>query len=206
MDICLMLIKYLIIIILLFSCQQNQAEELEDIYQSIVITYSKIKFYEADFEQENYWKELDITQTSQGKIYFDMDNFLMQYFQPEGQFLLIRNDIVTMYDAASNQAMITKNMDIELRPLNLITDYWEHSSKKLDFAEDDLIKLTFITQNADQISIVLENHLLAELLILDENGNFVLYKFKNEKINKDLPIGIFEIDLPEDANLIDNSN
>lgn len=182
------------------------ADELEDIYENILIKYAKIKFYEADFEQENYWKEIDISQTSYGKVYFDVDNFLMLYEQPENQFLLFQNDDVTIYDSASNQAMISNNMDIELRPVNLISEYWENSEKKLEFVLDNLIKISLTTENNNKISLILADYLLEEILIYDQDDNFVLYKFKNAQINQELPSNIFEIELPEDANLIDNRN
>lgn len=196
--------KTFLILFLIVSISFCWADELADIYDAILIKYSKIKFYEADFEQENYWKNIDVTQSSHGKIYFDVDNFLMKYEQPEGQILLIQNDVVTIYDAASNQAMISNNMDIELRPVNLISEYWENSKKKLEMITDDLIKITLNTEAGDKISLVLQDYLLEEILIYDEDENFVLYKFKNARINEELPSGIFDVELPEDANIIDN--
>lgn len=198
--------KIFLTLLIILSCRFLMADELEDIYENILIKYAKIKFYEADFEQENYWKEIDISQTSYGKVYFDVDNFLMLYEQPENQFLLFQNDDVTIYDSASNQAMISNNMDIELRPVNLISEYWENSEKKLEFVLDNLIKISLTTENNNKISLILADYLLEEILIYDQDDNFVLYKFKNAQINQELPSNIFEIELPEDANLIDNRN
>ncbi|MCF7793525.1 MAG: outer membrane lipoprotein carrier protein LolA [Candidatus Cloacimonetes bacterium] len=196
--------KLFLVLILIASISFCRADELDDIYDAILIKYSKVKFYEAEFEQENYWKSIDVTQSSHGMIYFDVDNFLMKYEQPEGQILFIQNDTVTIYDAATNQAMISNNMNIELRPVNLISEYWESSDKKLNFSENDLTKITLKTEINETITLLLEDHILAELTIHDEDENFVLYKFKNAKINEQLPAGVFDVELPEDANIIDN--
>lgn len=203
MDTCRMY-RFGLILLLLISSSFSRADELDDIYDEILIKYSKIKFYEAEFKQENYWKDMDFSKISWGKIYFDVDHFIMKYDEPEGQFILIRNNEVTLYDAASNQAMISNEMQVELRPVNLISEYWESSTKKLNFAENNLIQITLKTEAKEVITLLLEDYILVELTIHDEDQNFVLYKFKNAMINQELPADIFDLELPEDANIIDN--
>ena len=88
-------------------------EQLEDIHKKISINYSNIKSYEATFQQENFWKELDIIKQSEGKMYYNTDHFLMKYSEPAGQLLLIKKDTVTMYDAASHQALISNDMQTD---------------------------------------------------------------------------------------------
>jgi len=191
---------------LLLTCvfQLLAETKLADIYDSVLIKYATVKYYEADFEQENYWKEMDIMQKSAGRVYFDFDNFLMEYAEPKGQFILVQNDTVTLYDAASNQAIISNNMGIELRPVKLISEYWENSQKQLEYSEGNVVKLLMQT-DAERISLTLENYMLVELLIQDNDDNFVVYKFKNAKINEELPPHIFQKKIPDDANLIDQT-
>ena len=127
-------IKILLAVLLIgssFLLAQNQKDQLNKIYEDIMIKYAKIKFYEADFQQENYWKEMDIVKKSNGKVYFDVDHFIMKYTEPEGQALLIEGNSITIYDAASNQAFISNDIETELRPDKLISDYWSNSEKKL---------------------------------------------------------------------------
>jgi len=178
-------------------------QELENIYQSIVEKYAKIKTYEADFEQENSWKELDKTKKSSGKVYFDNNNFLLKYSDPEGQILLIEDAGITLYDSASKQAIISDRSNAELRPDKLIAEYWNNSIKEIKLNDGNFLILMFTTADGSEIHVGLEDFLVADFRVVDKTGNSVLYVFKNEVINKKLPKNIFKIDLPEDANIID---
>ena len=179
-------------------------EQLEKIYENISIIYSNIKSYEADFTQYNYWKELDVGKQSNGKIYYNTDCFLMKYSEPTGQLLLIKQDTVTMYDAASQQALISNDIQTELRPVKLISEYWDISKKELIESDSINCKIRLITPDSQQIEVNIKNLLITEFSIIDIDKNSVTYKFSNEKINKSLPKDIFEITLPEGTNIIDN--
>ena len=80
---------------------------LENIYEDVIITYSTIYTYEAEFKQENYWAEINIDKISKGKLYYDKENLLMDYSQPDGQKLHINKEFMTMYDPIAGQAMIS---------------------------------------------------------------------------------------------------
>ena len=179
-------------------------EQLETIHANILINYSNIKSYEADLIQRNYWKELDIVKRSEGKIYYNTDNFLMKYSEPAGQLLLIKRDTVTMYDAASHQALISNDMQTELRPVKLISEYWDISKKELIDSDSVSFRITLVTPDSQQIEVKIKDFLITEFTVIDIDNNSVTYNFSNEKINKNLPENIFEITLPEGTNLIDN--
>ena len=179
-------------------------DQIESVYEGILITYSNIKSYEADFQQENFWKELDIIKQSEGKMYYNTDNFLMKYREPAGQLLLIKNDVVTMYDAASHQAFISNDIQTELRPVKLISEYWDVSKKELIESDSISFRINLITPDSQQIKVNIKNFLITEFTIIDVDDNSVTYKFSNEKINKNFPENIFEITLPEGTNIIDN--
>ena len=179
-------------------------EQLEKVYEKILITYSNIKSYKADFIQQNYWNELDIVKRSEGKIYYNTDNFLMKYSEPAGQLLLIKRDTVTMYDAASHQALISNDMRTELRPVKLISEYWDISKKELIDSDSVSFRITLVTPDSQQIEVKIKDFLITEFTVIDIDNNSVTYNFSNEKINKNLPENIFEITLPEGTNLIDN--
>ena len=179
-------------------------EQLEKIYENISITYSNIKSYEANFTQQNYWKELDVSKQSNGKIYYNTDCFLMKYSEPTGQLLLIKKDTVTMYDTASQQALISNDTQTELRPVKLISEYWDVSQKELIKSDSISFRIKLVTPDSQQIEVNIEDILITELNIIDIDENSVIYKFSNEKINKSLPKDIFEITLPEGTNIIDN--
>ncbi len=194
----------IILIFLFLTISLFADEQLEKIYDNILITYSNIKSYEADFTQQNYWKELDVSKQSNGKIYYNTDCFLMKYNEPTGQLLLIKKDTVTMYDTASQQALISNDMQTELRPMKLISEYWDVSKKELIKSDSISFRIRLITPDKQQIVVQVQDFLITEFTIIDVDENSVTYKFSNEKINKNLPENIFEITLPEGINIIDS--
>lgn len=176
---------------------------LEKIYEQVLITYSTIDTYETFFVQENYWVEIDINKTSEGKLYYDNKNLLMDYSQPNGQKLLINENSMTMYDPISGQAIISDKIEIELRPDKLISHYWDVSDKTIIEQFDDIIKLQLLTPEEESIQITTSNNLITEFSIIDSNNNFVIYKFSNIKVNEKLPANIFNLIIPEDTNIVD---
>jgi outer membrane lipoprotein-sorting protein len=179
---------------------------LENTYENILITYSTVYTYEAKFIQENYWAEINIDKISEGKLYYNKENLLMDYSQPDGQKLLINEEYMTMYDPIADQAMISDEFDIELRPDKLISHYWDISEKEIIDKFDDTIKIKLKTPQEENIIITISNKLVTEFNIVDENGNFIIYKFYNIKINEGLPENIFELTLPESTNIFDTRN
>ncbi len=176
---------------------------LENTYEEILITYSAIYTYEAKFVQENYWAEININKISEGKLYYDKENLLMEYSQPDGQKLHINKEYMTMYDPIGDQAIISDEFEIELRPDELISQYWDISKKEIIDQFDSTIKIKLKTPQDENIIITVSNKLVTEFNIVDENGNFVIYKFYDIKINKALPENIFELTLPESTNILD---
>jgi outer membrane lipoprotein-sorting protein len=109
-----------------------------------------------------------------------------------------------MYDAASQQALISNDIQTELRPNKLISAYWDISRKELIESDSISFRIRLITPDSQQIKVNIKDFLITEFTIVDADENSVIYIFSNEKINKSLPKDIFEITLPEDTNIIDN--
>ncbi len=198
-------IKIIIVLVLLNISVFSQAIELVDIYDQILITYSTIKTCSMDFLQENYWKEIDTFQQSKGKIYYDKDHFLIDYSEPAEQKLLVENDTYTIYEPSIKQAMITDNKKVELNPEKFISHYWDISEKELIEEEDDFIKIKLITPRNESIFLSLSNFYLIDVLIIAPTEDSVHYSFDNQKYNIDLADNIFEINFPDDTNIIDSS-
>jgi len=176
---------------------------LESVYEQVLITYSTIYDYEAEFRQENYWNEIDVHKTSEGKLYYNKENLLMDYSQPEGQKLQINENSITMYDPITEQAFISDQVDIELRPDKLISHYWDVSEKEMIEEYEDTIKIQLLTPEFEVILITITGNLVVEFNIVDSNENFVDYKFTNILINKGLADNIFELNFPEKTSVID---
>lgn len=179
---------------------------LESVYEQILIKYSTIDTYETEFVQENYWNEIDVYKTSEGKLYYNKENLLMDYSQPDGQKLQIKENSITMYDPITQQAFISDQVDIELRPDKLISHYWDVSDKELLEEYGDTIKIKLLTPESETILITIANNMVVEFDIVDINKNFVIYKFSDILINKGLPENIFELHFPENTSVIDTRN
>jgi len=194
-------ISIIVLMIIIFSFLP--ALNLEDIYSEILVTYSKVETYEANFLQENYWKELDTFKQSSGKIYYDKDHLLLDYSIPDKQFLLIDYNSVTIFEPSSNQVIISNNTEVDIRPVKFISSYWDISEKTLVDSDINNFKIKLITPKKEQIFITIENLLISDFIIIDADMNSVHYSFELEKINHDLPNNVFELILPENANIID---
>ena len=199
--------KILSFLILLISYSFSlfaQDDILNEIYLDLIEKYDSIKTYEADFIQENFWKEIDAAKTSYGKIYYDSSFLLLEYSEPEGQKLLIDSLSVTIYDAASNQVLISNKNDYELKPISIISEYWQNSQKELIENSENGTQIKLITPDNEQIFVLIKDNLIIEIQIFDNSENMVKYSFSAEKINKPILQIIFELNLPEDVNVIDN--
>jgi len=179
---------------------------LEKVYDEVLLTYSIIYTYEASFVQENYWTEIDVYKSSEGKLYYNKENLLMDYSEPTGQKLLITENSMTMYDSVAEHAIISNKAEIEIRPDKLISHYWDISKKGLLDQFDETIKIKLQTPEEEIIIITISNKFITEFNIMDKNENYVIYKFSDIQINKELPNSIFELTLPEDTNIIDTRN
>ena len=199
--------KILCFLILLISYSFSLSAQdniLNKIHFYLIEKYDSIKTYEADFIQENFWKEIDTAKTSYGKIYYNSSFLLLEYSEPEGQKLLVDSLSVTIYDAASNQVLISNKNDYELKPISIISEYWQNSQKELIKNNENRTQLKLITPDNEQIFVRIKDNLIIEIQIFDNSENMVKYSFSSEIINEQLAEDIFELNLPEDVNVIDN--
>ena len=197
-------IKIVIAVLFTISLLYAQEEVFDEIYDNLIENYNKIETYKADLIQENYWKDLDVKKMSYGKIYYNKNFLLIDYSDPAGQKMLIDSTSVMIYDSTSCQAFISDKIDIELRPMNFISLYWNNSQKEIIKQEQSCIVIKFITSENEQIFVTIEDFYINELKILDEYNNSVIYLFINEEFNIDLSKSTFDIDLPDDVNIVDN--
>ncbi len=193
------ILLFLLLPTLLFANEKA----LETIYEQVLITYSTINTYETNIVQDNYWKEIDIYKNSKGKLYYDKENLLMNYSDPIGQKLLITNNSMTMYDPISGQAIISDEIDIELRPAELISLYWDISEREIIDQFNNTVIIKLLTPQEEKIIITISNNIVIEFNIVDKSKNFVIYKFSDIRINKALPNKIFELILPENTSILD---
>jgi len=181
-----------------------QPGDLNHIYENMISTYDSVVTFQADFVQENYWPEMEISQSSNGVIYYDSDNLLMEYSNPEGQIMLIDPNNVTIYDAASQQALISPKQAVKLRPIEVIKHYWKISQISILDETEEGMNLRLKVNNGEIVIIKIVNSLVSQISILDVDKNSVTYKFGGMMINEEIPAETFEFKIPEDARIIDN--
>ncbi|MBN2460087.1 MAG: outer membrane lipoprotein carrier protein LolA [Candidatus Cloacimonetes bacterium] len=179
-------------------------EDLSSIYASVKAHYDTISTFQSNFEQDNYWSELDVYRKSSGLAYYNGSMFLLAYQTPQQEKLLVEEDCITIIDPASNQVFISDNFTVELRPDRILSNYW-HDADSIAFYElEGNIRLEIFTPESEVISIKLVNYLIKEIKVEDPEGNYVNYTFRKEIYNRQLPEDIFRISIPADATIIDH--
>ena len=190
----------LILIILIFPLLLI-AENADSLRLRIVAKYDAIDTFQADFIQQNIWKELDKSFTSKGKIYYDKNNLIMLYAEPDEQILLVTEDLMKFYSPQDAQLMISHNDQIYLEPVKILTQYWDNSEITLtNEGENVVITLKY---ESGKIEAIVNNCLIQKISIEDLEQNTVSYEFHNQMINEKLPENVFDIQLSDDVNIID---
>jgi len=195
------MIKAFMIVVLVGSIVFLAADEIDEIYDSVMDFYAEIISFQGDFEQINFWQTIDRTVISKGKIFYDSHRFLLQYSEPEGQKLLIDKDVMYLIDVSSKQVMITDEFDFELRPEKIIKNYWQESEKEI-FPVEEGRGLRLITDE-QTIEVEMRNGEIEQIEIYETDGNKVTYRLSGESYNIDLEDKVFELDIPRDHAVID---
>lgn len=191
-------IVFLIFAVTLFSIEVSQ------VYENLIKKYEKINLYQADFNQINYWSEIGDTLISNGKIYYNKEKLLMNYLLPKKQKMLLDSSKIVIWDIADKTAIITENTSSISRPIDIIKEFWDNS--EIDVNQNKKSMKITLKNDEQTIRVELNDYLIKNLTITDLNGNYVKYTFKNAKINKKISKSIFEINLPKDTNIINNTN
>lgn len=193
-----------LILVLSHCLYSDQFHDLDLIYDKLVTKYLSIHSYSADFIQINIWPDLDISKTSEGKIWYNSNHLLLKYIDPESQFLLINDDLITMYDPISNQLLLSNNFNLELRPDLLIKQYWDISEKVILASDNSTVIVQLYSSEYETIEISLVDFLVTELSFTDPDSNKVRYIFTNPQLNPEISDSVFNFNYPKDCNIIDN--
>ena len=198
------MMAYRISLLLVFLLSVNlTATELNEVFSQLKAKYADVETYQAEFSQQNYWAEVDVTKTSRGKIFYNKDNLLLSYQQPDGQKLLIDSTKVIMYDPQNQQALISDKIDTKLRPIEILKYYWQDAEKELVNTPNGYNILLKKAQKKN-ITATVKDGWLKKIRIEDNSGNWVEYSFFNEVYNKKISSQIFHLEFDDDVNIIDN--
>jgi outer membrane lipoprotein-sorting protein len=175
--------------------------EAEVFLQLVSQRYEQIVTFQADFRQTNSWASMDKKLESSGRLYYDAENLILRYSQPQEQVLKIYQDEISIYDATKNQLIISENQDVSLQPLEILQQYWDISDIYLLEGENSYsVKLEYPSGKVEATVI---DRLIYDIVIEDSSGNRVGYYFQNIALNQELSADIFEISLDEDCEIID---
>ncbi|RLC45536.1 MAG: hypothetical protein DRH57_07835 [Candidatus Cloacimonadota bacterium] len=192
-----------------------------DVFGKVVSTYEDLKSIKADFVQENYWAEPDISKISSGILWIKKkDNKIkLEYSEPKAQLLLVEIDKTTIYFPETNQVVIMDSFPIQnlLSPDKLVNNYLKYS-EIIDKSENDSDYIYTIVPSDSALcnnppidfefaklilTIDKTSYLLGAIQYYDEQDNSVKFVFKN--IEKDVKISddIFSFKIPDNASVID---
>jgi len=191
-------------ILLFFASVSLYASGTDAIYQRLEHYYGRVEQYQARVSQENYWPQLELTKKSSGMLYYDASRLILRYDDPDGQLLRIDTSGVLIYDPASNQVMRTDAMDIQLKPMALLQTYWQDA--EISIPEQDKTHTLLQLKNADDtvISCHIRDDHIYQLTFTDVKGNRVGYRFSDEILNQPIPDAVFDFEITEKMNVIDN--
>lgn len=194
--------RFFLIFVIVYTVNIT-ALQVEEVFSQLKNRYVEVETYQAEFSQENYWAEVDISKISKGKMYYNNDNLLLSYQQPDGQKLLIDSTKVIMYDPQMEQVLLSDKIDTKLRPIEILKYYWQDSEKEL-VPKENGYKLLLKNNREKIITATIKHDWLKEIKIEDKNGNWVKYDFFNEVYNEEIEPDIFQIEFDENVNIIDN--
>ena len=174
---------------------------------SIENFYDNINSARIDFSQFNHWENINKEKKSQGTAFLKDNRFLLKYDQPDGQYLKVTNDKIEIFDPQMKNLLIKKTK-FNLTNLN-ISYYLKKYKDKLKLKKNGDLSKIIITDTEESSAIIKiiitinnSNLNLKKLYYLDSKNNSVTYTIKSFQTDIFIPDKVFNIDLPEDVNII----
>jgi outer membrane lipoprotein-sorting protein len=197
-------ISFILFVLLFWNCVFSINQE--QIKADIITFYSNVKTYEAQFQQTNYWSGANLSRQSTGTLYFNDEKLILSYDEPDNQMLIVENNSVVLYLPNSNQAILSSQIDVLLRPAELIEHFWANANDITSETNTDSLFITLKTKNNEHIKMKFYQNKLIQLQILDADKNKVRYNFQTIKMNKSIKKEILDFELPESVQFIDTRN
>ena len=178
----------------------------EELLKKIINKYDVISF-STNFEQINFWEDLEIEKISKGQMLYNHEKLILNYSIPQGQQLLLEGEDLSIYDRENNQLIKTKVNDAisKIKPIEIIKQYWDISKKTVSkFGEKTKVTLEPINNEIIMIEIILIDNHIKKLSYNNVEKNSVSFSFSNEKFNHEIKPNTFELKLDENVSIIEN--
>jgi len=204
--------KNKLIILLIAVCSTISGITTQELYHSLISKYEGIETFQADIEQTSYFAELEITNTSQGKLYHNPEKIKIEYTSPKIEKISLVDNIVRIYQAESDRLIMTyaDSTIASLKMEYLIKRIWDDENIALSEVDDNyVVKLVLTPKNAlaniDNIILTIPKNeiLVKNVKYLDQSENEVSVTFSNIIINEPLREDIWEIELTDNTQVID---
>lgn len=194
-------------------------ERAYEVLNSVQSAYEKIKTLHANFLQDSYMQALDISELSQGQVYFQKPGrSRWKYFSPDEQDFLLRDDRLTYFQPSLNQALIEKVdkfllSDLPVAFLMGIGDLRKDFELVQGCAADGtgVIALELKPKSSQgelsefELLVDTKTFLPSGARIHDISGNVTKIMLEDMKTNVVLDDATFQIDLPSGIDVEDHT-
>lgn len=201
-------LKTLMIVGLILFIAQIFGEDIYIVKEKVIQNYEAINTLKIDFEQTNYWIEMNTETKSQGSLYYNKEKILLEYHSPQRQTLLIEDDLIYIMDYFNNQLVITQKAPDtpSLVPVKMLEHYWESSQRVLSIAE--MINISLYPQDEQdtkQITILIgrDDYKIKSIEYTDHDNNRIKLNIIQEETDIDLCPDIFSIETNPETDVIE---
>lgn len=204
--------KNSLILLLIVMCSSLSGVTTQELYHSLINKYNGVNTFQADIEQASYFAELELTNTSQGKLYHDSERILIEYTSPKVEKVSLSDNIVSIYQAESDRLIKTyaDSTIVSLKMGYLIKRIWDEDNLQLvEDIEHFVVKIKLTEENAlaniesIELTISKVEMLVKSVKYHDDGENEVSVTFTNIVVNEPLDEEIWEIEITDSTQIID---
>ena len=193
----------------LLLCSMLHGIGTQELYNKLNGTYGKLKSYQADVKQDNYFSQIRKSISYQGRIYFASGRMLMHFTKPNVQRLTINNGKAELYDAQSKtlfRSVIRPEFG-KMNPVEILQTYWTKSQVKITGSKGSISNVQLIPAKDPMISKITasinsKTGLISNLAYTDLSGNRVSYTFTSVKLNAGIPASVWNFSYPKGIQVI----
>ncbi len=203
---------------MILMCTVIFAQTAEEIALKTENTLRSYRTFQADFKQFYFSTSITTPLEEEGKVYFQKPDLMKwEYQYPEKKIFLLKKDKIIFYDQEENELIedLGGNEQYETEILDLLSGekglLEQYIVEICPFPTDDknAYQLKLTPKNDDEGTFMLieineKTWLIQKAIFIDWAGNKTEFHFNKLKINLTFPKNMFELNPPEDVEIIRN--
>ena len=203
---------------MILFCTAIFAQTAEEIALKTENTLRSYRTFQGDFKQFYYSTTIATPLEEEGKVYFQKPDLMKwEYQYPEKKIFLLKKEKILFYDQEENELIedMGDNEQYEAEILDLLSGkkglLEQYNVENSPFPTDDknALQLKLIPKNNENGTFLLieineKTWFIQKAVFIDWAGNKTEFHFNNIKINLNFPKKTFELNLPEDVEIIKN--